>query len=161
MALRHRSIDLRSLGRRVLLRPLRETDIPLLRSWWGSGRLERSRTEAADNPSRMLLAIVRRPEEEPMGLLDCLLEHPGQGWLTFRLVEVGPPYRGLGYRSEAVRLLEGEAMRRSLASRFRAEVSLEDGLGLYFWLRLGYSPAPDPPARGDPFPLVRLQRGHW
>ena len=48
---------------------------------------------------------------------------------------------GQGYDTEAVRLLEEEALGRGMASRFWAPVRLDDGLGLYFWLRLGYRPA--------------------
>ena len=48
---------------------------------------------------------------------------------------------GQGYDTEAIRLLEGEALERGLAGRFCAPVRRDDGLGLYFWLRLGYRPA--------------------
>ncbi len=52
-----------------------------------------------------------------------------------------PRLSGQGYDTEAVRLLEGEALERGLAGRFWAPVRNVDGLGLYFWLRLGYRPA--------------------
>jgi GNAT superfamily N-acetyltransferase len=56
-------------------------------------------------------------------------------------IALAEAYRGWGYGSETVRLLEEWAIREELAERFRAEVSARNGLGLYFWLRLGYRPA--------------------
>ena len=55
-------------------------------------------------------------------------------------IAVAPAYRGHGYGSEAIRTLEAEALRRGLASRLRADVHRANGLGFYFWLRLGYRP---------------------
>ena len=70
--------------------------------------------------------------------------------------------RGWGYGSEAVRLIEGEALKRRWARNFRADVCYRNGLGLYFWLRLGYRPAQEGKAfwrgdaDGDIISMVRL-----
>ena len=56
-------------------------------------------------------------------------------------IALAKAYRGWGYGSEAVRLLEEWAVRERIAERFRADVDVRNGLGLYFWLRLGYRPA--------------------
>jgi hypothetical protein len=45
--------------------------------------------------------------------------------------------RGWGYGSEAMRQFE----ERHRGSRFLAQVDPRNGLGLYFWLRMGYRPA--------------------
>ena len=90
--------------------------------------------------SRGLLAIARRDDEAPIGVLEYRVGYPAEGWLCVGFVAVEPPLRGLGFGSEAVRLLEEEALRRGLARRFCAEVPLGNGTGLYFWLRLGYRP---------------------
>lgn len=37
--------------------------------------------------------------------------------------------------------MEEQATRLGLASRFRAPLDPDNGLSLYFWLRLGYRPA--------------------
>ena len=63
------------------------------------------------------------------------------GWLVTTFIALAKGHRGWGYGSEAVRLLEEWAAREVIATRFRAEVDLRNGLGLYFWLRLGYRPA--------------------
>ena len=83
-------------------------------------------------------AIVRLPGRERIGEVRYRTE---EGCLSFQRMEVGPEMRGLGYGSEAVRLVEADAAQRGLAGRFRADISAGDGLALYFWLRLGYRPA--------------------
>ena len=93
----------------------------------------------ADNS---LLAITSREGDNIYGVLAYRLGYPEEGWLSVEAVAVEPGLNGQGYDAEAVRLLEGEALERGLASRFWAAVRHDDGLGLYFWLRLGYRPAP-------------------
>ncbi len=66
---------------------------------------------------------------------------PDDGWLAFSLVAVERRLRGLGLDSEAVRVMEDDARKRGMARRFWASVHANDGLALYFWLRLGYRPA--------------------
>ena len=64
-----------------------------------------------------------------------------EGWLEVRWVELTVEHRRAGLGVEAVRLLEVEAERRLGVRGLRAEVPVENGLALYFWLRLGYRPA--------------------
>jgi GNAT superfamily N-acetyltransferase len=93
--------------------------------------------------------IVRSADDAVMGEVKCWTDEPAAGWLTIETIAVVEGQRGWGYGSEAVRLLEAEAK----AARCRADVDARNGLGLYFWLRLGYRPAgpdevPGRPPRG-------------
>ena len=116
----------------MALRPLTEGDRDTMMS-----RLKEMPVDADDS----LLAITSREGGSIYGLLAYRLGYPEEGWLSVETIAVEPRLRGQGYDAEAVRLLEGEALERGLASRFWAPVRLDDGLGLYFWLRLGYRPA--------------------
>lgn len=95
------------------------------------------RAEAAGG----LMAIVLPDNDEPIGLIEYQTSEPEDRSLTVSFIALAKAYRGWGYGSEAVRLLEEWAVHEGLAERFRAEVDLRNGLGLYFWLRLGYRPA--------------------
>jgi ribosomal protein S18 acetylase RimI-like enzyme len=89
------------------------------------------------------------------------LGYPERGWLSVETVAVEPRLSGQGYDAEAVRLLEGEALGRGLASRFWAPVRHDEGLGLYFWLRLGYRPmaaGENPWADGAPRDMMAMVR---
>ncbi len=119
-------------GQRVALRPLRERDREAV-----TRRLEETPVDADDS----LLAITSREGGSIRGVLAYRLGYPERGWLSVVAVAVEPGLSGQGYDAEAVRLLEGEALERGLTSRFWAPVRHDDGLGLYFWLRLGYRPA--------------------
>ena len=133
-------LSLTRRGERVALRPLEEGDRESM-----ARRLEETLIDADDG----LLAITSREGGSIYGVLAYRLGYLERGWLSVEAVAVEPGLRGLGYDAEAVRLLEGEALERGLASRFCAPVRWDDGLGLYFWLRLGYRPA----AAGDnPWP---------
>ena len=108
---------------------------------------------AAADPDAGLLAIVRQSDGTVIGLLDYRANNPDRGWLTMGFIAVARGQRGWGYGSEAAWLLEAEAARKWEARRFRANVDARNGLGLYFWLRLGYRPArqgevPSRPPRG-------------
>ena len=81
--------------------------------------------------------IVRGADGVVIGRVECRADKPAAGWLTVGWIEVAEGERGWGYGSEAVRLLEVEGK----AERFLARVDTGNGLGLYFWLRLGYRPA--------------------
>ena len=111
---------------------------------------------ARPDPGAGLLVIARRDPSTrstgsgqagsgqaptPIGLIDYRAGLPAPGWLTIGFIAVAAAYRGHGYGSEAVRLLEADARRRGIAGRFRADVAMNNGLGVYFWLRLGYRPA--------------------
>ena len=119
-------------GQRLALRPLEEGDREAM-----ARRLEET-PGAADSS---LLAITSREGDSIYGVLAYRLGYPERGWLSVEAIAVEPGLSGQGYDAEAVRLLEGEALERGLASRFWAPVRHDDGLGLYFWLRLGYRPA--------------------
>ena len=137
-------------GQRVALRPLSKDDATM-----SAGRcpgLVRGRAGA------LSYAIVRSADGAVIGEVKCGANSPAHGWLTVRCIEVGERWRGWGYGSEAVRLLEAEAT----AVRFRADVDAGNGLALYFWLRLGYRPArpdevPGRPERGI-ISMVRVGR---
>ncbi len=116
----------------MALRPLKEEDREAL-----SRRLEETLIDADDS----LLAITSREGGSIYGVLAYRLGYPERGWLSVEAVAVEPGLSGQGYDAEAVRLLEGEALERGLAGRFWAPVRHDDGLGLYFWLRLGYRPS--------------------
>jgi len=116
--------------------------------------------EAAEaDPDAGLLAIVREADGTVIGLLDYRANSAGRGWLSVGFIAVARVWRGWGYSSEAVRLLEAEAK----AERFRANVDARNGLGLYFWLRLGYRPARPDEVPGGPqsgiMPMMRIPGG--
>ncbi len=151
------SLSLTRRGERVALRRLSGDDLPAVGSWYGE--------EATVGPNGALLAITRGDDDAPVGVLGYRLGVPEEGWLAIDSVSVEPGLRGLGLDSEAVRLVEGDAVRRGLAHRFWAGVRRDDGLGLYFWLRLGYRPArsdevPWPGgAPGDMMAMIRVGGG--
>jgi GNAT superfamily N-acetyltransferase len=99
-----------------------------------------------------MLVIEQVRERAPIGFLEY--EVAG-GWLTFAFIGLAKPYRGWGYGSEAVRLVEEWATREGIAEWFRAEVPLGNGLGLYFWLRLGYRPGDSAEVGRDVMTMVR------
>jgi GNAT superfamily N-acetyltransferase len=127
----------------VALRPLKEGDREAV-----ARRLEETLIDADDS----LLAITSREGGSTYGVLAYRLGYPERRWLSVEAVAVEPGLSGQGYDMEAVRLLEAEALERGLASRFCAPVRHDNGLGLYFWLRLGYRPAR---AGEDPWPGER------
>ncbi len=115
----------------MALRALEEGDREAMAQW-----LEETPVDADDS----LLAITSREGGSIYGVLAYRLGYPERGWLSVEAVAVEPGLSGQGYDTEAVRLLEEEALERGLAGRFWAGVRQGDGLGLYFWLRLGYRP---------------------
>lgn len=106
---------------------------------------------------RAVLAIVRRDGGGIIGQLEYETGHPSEGWLTVRAIEMSPALRGRGYGSEAVRVLEDEAVKSGGATSFRAAIDRRDGLGLFFWLRLGYRPSVSGEMSDDCFWMVREQ----
>jgi RimJ/RimL family protein N-acetyltransferase len=128
------------VGSRVVLRALREEDVPGIGAWFGdaaAAAYEERSVEgiAADGDA---FTILESGADEAIGLVEY---DSAGGWLTVRFIALAKAYRGWGYGSEAVRLVEEWALRKGVAERFRAEVAVRNGLGLYFWLRLGYRPA--------------------
>ncbi len=131
---------------RVTLRPVSDDDLPAIEGWWPEaaatvrGVREPEETDFATAIRRLpvgsdVLAIVRQGDAVPIGLL--VYQRREDGWLEFRWLALAKGHRGLGYGSEAVRLIEESGQ----AQRFAAEVYAGNGLGLFFWLRMGYRPA--------------------
>jgi RimJ/RimL family protein N-acetyltransferase len=135
----------RLVGKRPSLRAIRADDLVTIEPWYEEAaraafedrQLDELQSDGSGEAAG-LLAIERESEHEPIGLLDYEVR---DGWLIVRLIALAKAYRGWGYGSEAVRLLEEWAVQEKLAQRFLADVSTRNGLGLYFWLRLGYRPA--------------------
>jgi RimJ/RimL family protein N-acetyltransferase len=127
----------------VLIRSIDSKDVSQIGPWYEEAARasyeERPLEELRRETGKCGLFAITQPEaDEPIGLVEYRLEGK---WLTAAFIALAKAYRGWGYGSEAVRLLEEWAVREGLAERFRAEVDLRNGLGLYFWLRLGYRPA--------------------
>lgn len=129
-----RNGDIEVTGERVALRPFGGDDRASVEPWHGDA--------AGAGPGGGRLAVTLPGDDAPIGLVDFRIGHPEEGWLAIDFVGVAPQLRGHGYGSEAVRLLEEEMLRRALARHFEARVKLDDGLCIYFWLRLGYRPQP-------------------
>ncbi len=128
-----------------------EDDVEAIADWYEGAEELRGRLEDAHCG---VLVITRCEDDSAIGVVEYRLGVPEGGWLSFDFVAVEPGLRGLGLDSEAVSLVEGDALERGLARRFWAGVDHDDGLGLYFWLRLGYrvarpgeSPWPGSPPR--------------
>jgi len=104
------------------------------------------------------LVIARVDDPVPIGLL--IYRQRVDGWLEFRFLALAKGLRGWGYGSEAVTLIEESGR----AQRFAAEVYAGNGLGLFFWLRMGYRPAVPGElpwrerGRGDKIAMVRRDR---
>ena len=88
-----------------------------------------------------MLAIIAKGEPGVIGLLDYRVNEPAEAWLTTVYIAIADGRRGFGYGSEAVRALETEIAKAHAVTNFLADVSVHNGLGLYFWLRVGYRPA--------------------
>ena len=131
----------------MVLRPLNEADIEAIGCYEGAEELRRR----LEDTNCGVLAITRCEDGSAIGVVEYRLGVPEDGWLSVDTIAVEPGLRGLGLESEVVRLVEGDAVRRGLARRFWAGVRRGDGLGLYFWLRLGYRPMRpgDLPWKGD------------
>jgi len=139
---------MRATSGRVTLRPVKRADFPKIEPWYESSlalaHAERSlETRYADAAasSFKLLAICSKDDAEPVGLLDYRVHQPAVGWLTMVYIAVSDKRRGYGYGSEAVRALEAWGKKSHRITSFLADISVNNGLGLYFWLRVGYRPA--------------------
>ncbi len=149
-------------GSRVALRPVTADDFPAIEDWWPEAAATvRGVREpvAVDELQRMIdeaggetLVIARADEPAPIGLLVYRLA--ADGWLEVRFLALAKALRGWGYGSEAVRLIE----ELGLAQQFAARVSDGNGLGLYFWLRMGYSPGELPWQEREPEDRIAMIR---
>jgi GNAT superfamily N-acetyltransferase len=139
---------------RVSLRQLTANDLDVVVPWHdATEKLLERMNEAQRDGGLGLLAITFRGEDGANGVMEYCVGVPESGWLGFRFAAVEPRMRGLGLDSEAVRLIEDDALKQGLGRRFWAEVHRDDGMGLYFWLRLGYHPT-----RPDDVPWLSAAR---
>ena len=126
-----------------------EDDPAAILAWYddaaGAAYEERSLRSCDVRPLTLEVALARPDSDEPIGLLGYTVSG---GWLAVRFIALAKAHRGWGYGSEAVRLLEEWVVQEGLAERIWAEVPVAIGLGLYFWLRLGYRPEGPHDARG-------------
>ncbi|MEX0683593.1 MAG: hypothetical protein WD904_05755 [Dehalococcoidia bacterium] len=137
-------------GARIVLRPILPGDMPAVEEWWPeAAAVVRGRRdpEIIDFASALAsfqmiegngatLVIARSADPAPIGLVTYRAGSPAAGWLTVEFLALSVGRRGWGFGSEAVRLIESAG----LAERFLASVYVRNGLGLYFWLRMGYRP---------------------
>jgi RimJ/RimL family protein N-acetyltransferase len=149
----------------VASRPVTKRDFASISAWYSEAVAtafeERSLEQllASKSRARVVRAIVIGMHEDPIGVVEH--QHKGD-WLDITFIALAKPYRGWGYGSEAVRVVEEWALREGTAERFRAEVDVRNGLALYFWLRLGYRPAVaaeldwQPDDQRDKMPMVRI-----
>jgi GNAT superfamily N-acetyltransferase len=133
------------LSARITLRTAKRGDLSLIEPWYGEAALAvDGGVVPADDPELQgryeaggLLVIARIDDPAPIGLLDHRAGWPVRGWVTVEWLALAARQRGWGYGSEAMRQFE----ERHRGSRFLAQVDPRNGLGLYFWLRMGYRPA--------------------
>lgn len=100
--------------------------------------------------------------ENPIGcaLLGLDSPRPDHAIIRFLAVEPSRRYRGLG--GEAGLAVERHARQRAGQKTFYAGVPEDRGLGVYFWLRLGYHPLPAARAPAVPLGLTaESKRGIW
>ena len=145
-----------------MLRPVGPDDVPAIETWWpeAAATVRGVREPVVlDDLHRMIdeadgetLVIAKADDPAPIGLLISRL--PNDRWLEFRFLALAKGLRGWGYGSEAVRLIEESGRAR----RFAAEVYAGNGLGLYFWLRMGYRPGELPWRKREPEGKIAMIR---
>jgi RimJ/RimL family protein N-acetyltransferase len=123
-------LALRAEGARVHLRPVSDSDHPVIGSLHPSGRGEASSETAV---------IADAGDGRAVGVLDYRLGDSSEGTATIDWVALVEGERRRGLAQDAVRLFE-EAAAGWGVRRFMADVEIGRGLALYFWLRLGYRP---------------------
>lgn len=133
---------------RVGLRPLAEGDEVDLEGWLPQAvALSTGRKKPAEEDERKAKAWLRNADgsaltilqdEKVLGIIVCC---PGGGCVSidFIAIEQGERQRGLG--GEAVFAFEEIARHKNWGQKFKAFVHADNGLGVYFWLRVGYRPA--------------------
>lgn len=122
---------------------------------WLSSPLEgpRVRIEATNNGETV---IVRSESGERVGSLRVEL---GDGVLVIQSLEIEPALRGYGLGSEAAGLVREAAERESRT--LRAWAPGDNGLAVYFWIRMGLRPLPgEGPEGGLWFERGKIERGH-
>lgn len=142
-----------ALGDRVGLRAVVEGDVPLLAPWLPQAiaAAQGRKTPTAHHEARAdgllsgsegpAMAVVARADSQPIGVLSYRRSEPEAGWVTISLIAIEPTQRIRGLGGEAVLAFEEFAARGGWGDRFSAPIHPENGLVVYFWLRLGYRPA--------------------
>ncbi|MHB8574632.1 MAG: GNAT family N-acetyltransferase [Dehalococcoidia bacterium] len=130
----------RDLALRVELQPADGASIERMRTWLpdalaagAGGAAIGTQAEAPADGSRPY-AVVHRRSKELLGYLSLLR---GEHESTVSAIAIAPQHRNLGYGAEAV--FAAERLHVGLPAS-RALVPLENGLAVYFWLRIGYQP---------------------
>ncbi len=103
--------------------------------------------------------IWRAGPPGPIGELRWRIGWPGEGLAAVEALELAADEQGWGYGPEAVLRLE-DRLKENGVKGVAVGVDREDGLALFFWLRLGYRsmPAGESPADGR-FWMVRMLGG--
>lgn len=130
---------------RIALRKAKRPDLFLVEAWYreaalavDGGRVPEGDPDLAGRFTEGgLWVISRTAHTAPIGLLDAAVGWPTNDWVTIEWLALAAGHRGWGYGSEAVRYIEAKCR----GSRFLAQIDPRNGLGLYFWLRMGYRPA--------------------
>lgn len=130
---------------------------------WLAGALAPDWTveDLAGHVERGEAAVVSRGEA-PIGIVVVLMGTPVAGAAAVAFIAIDPAQRFRGLGGEAALALERRLGERGGVGRVLAAVPEQRGLGVYFWLRLGYRPLLQAEA---PWPLVGLNgeggRGIW
>lgn len=160
-------------GPRVALRLLADGDREALAAWLpqaaaaAQGRKTPSPQDEASARQLLaasgcpLLAVAPRSGGAPLGVIAYRPGEPDEGWAAIAFFAMAPAQRGRGLGGEALLAFEEAAARQGWGRRFCAPVHPENGLSVYFWLRLGYRPArpsdfPPYAKPGAPLWMVRL-----
>jgi len=130
---------------RVHLRPTRDSDLAQTSGWLPEALAAAAGRSRAPYPSLRLdqfeaalptdatLLIVALGDDHPVGVLVLTTRTLAA---QIELLAIAEPRRNLGFGAEAVYAAEALRPGRS----FLAGVPRENGLAIYFWLRVGYRP---------------------
>lgn len=137
--------------RQVALRPWIKSDSEEVRDWWAEGWQAMCISGAPAPAQRLqigqlsakLLSITL--DDEFGGFVAVARDRP-----LIAAIALHPQLRGWGYGSEAIARFEQKAHGKPSAL-----AATGSGLTLYFWLRLGYSPALEQPWRPQALLLTR------
>ncbi len=156
-------------GLRVALRLLSANDATALANWLPEAvALSQGEKKATDETKEKanalltpgtdgIMAIAMREDDNPLGVI--AYDANDEDWLTLTFIAIRVDERRRGLGGEAVYAFEEEVTRRGLMRRFRTPVHINNGLGVYFWLRVGYRPARssdfDMSSKGSNFWMVR------
>ena len=144
-------------GLTAILSPPLAGDIEAIARWYpkaivlaGSPAPLRDLFDSTDR--RRTLVLTDGTRQEPVGLVVVAVNDPEPGWATVALLAIA---RQEEREIAALGVALLEAHLRGEAGHIRAAVPLDMGLALYFWLRLGYRPAPSEPTADERFWMIR------